>query len=94
MKLVGATNWFIRIPFMLEGLLQGFAGAAVAYGIVWIGRGIVESRVVGSQNDVALFKQFLVTPADVAGTGILLLLVGIGVGTIGSALAVRRFLDV
>ncbi len=94
MKLVGATNWFIRIPFMLEGLLQGFAGAAVAYGIVWIGRGIIESRINGAENDVALFKQFLVTPGDVAGTGILLLLVGIFVGTIGSALAVRRFLDV
>ena len=94
MKLVGATNWFIRIPFMLEGLLQGLAGAVVAYGIVWLGRGVVESRVVGARNDVQLFKQFLVTTGDVTGTGILLLLVGVGVGTIGSALAVSRFLDV
>jgi len=94
MKLVGATNWFIRIPFMLEGLLQGFLGAAAAYGIVWIGRAVIYNRVVEAESDVALFKQFLVTPSDVAATGLLLLVVGVLVGTVGSALAVRRFLDV
>jgi cell division transport system permease protein len=94
MKLVGATNWFIRIPFMLEGLIQGLAGAALAYGIVWIGRDLIQSRITGARNDIQLFKQFLVTSGDVAGTGILLLVVGVLVGTVGSALAVSRFLDV
>ncbi|MEA2973631.1 MAG: cell division transport system permease protein [Actinomycetota bacterium] len=94
MKLVGATNWFIRIPFMLEGLIQGLAGAALAYGIVWIGRDLIQGRITGARNDIQLFKQFLVTSGDVAGTGILLLVVGVLVGTVGSALAVSRFLDV
>jgi cell division transport system permease protein len=94
MKLVGATNWFIRVPFMLEGLLQGLAGAAMAFGIVWIGRSVIQDRIAGSRNDIQLFKQFLVTASDVTGTGILLLVVGVVVGTVGSLLAVSRFLDV
>ena len=94
MKLVGATNWFIRVPFMLEGLLQGLAGAAVAFGVVWIGRGLIESHITSARNDIQLFKQFLVTSHDVVGTGIFLLLVGVIVGTVGSAVAVSRFLDV
>jgi cell division transport system permease protein len=94
MKLVGATNSFIRIPFMLEGLLQGLAGAAIAYGVVWLGRDLIQNQVNSARNDIQLFKQFLVTSSDVAGTGILLLVVGVVVGTVGSALAVSRFLDV
>jgi cell division transport system permease protein len=94
MKLVGATNWFIRVPFMLEGLIQGLLGALLAYGIVWIGRDLIQSRITGARNDIQLFKQFLVTGSDVAGTGILLLIVGVLVGTVGSAFAVSRFLDV
>jgi cell division transport system permease protein len=94
MKLVGATNWFIRVPFMLEGLVQGLAGAAIAFGVVWVGRGLIESRISSARNDIQLFKQFLVTSNDVMGTGIFLLLVGVIVGTVGSAVAVTRFLDV
>jgi cell division transport system permease protein len=94
MKLVGATNWFIRVPFMLEGLLQGLIGAALAFAVVWVGRDVIQSRISGARNDIQLFKQFLVTGSDVTGTGILLLIVGVVVGTVGSALAVSRFLDV
>ncbi|MGH9224840.1 MAG: permease-like cell division protein FtsX [Acidimicrobiales bacterium] len=94
MKLVGATNWFIRLPFMFEGLIQGLAGAALAFGTVWLGRGLIEGRINEAQNDIQLFKQFLVSSNDVMGTGIFLLLVGVVVGTAGSLLAVSRFLDV
>ena len=36
MKLVGASNWFVRVPFMAEGLVQGAIGAGFAFGLVWI----------------------------------------------------------
>ena len=94
MKLVGATNWFIRVPFMLEGMIQGLVGAGIAFGVITIGRGLIESRVSSARNDIQLFRQFLVTSNDVMGTGILLLIVGAIVGTVGSAVAVSRFLDV
>jgi len=94
MKLVGASNWFIRVPFMLEGLVQGVIGAVAACSMVWVLRAFFQSWIQGSHSDVQLFKQFLVTGADVTGTGILLLLVGMFVGTVGSAVAVSRFLDV
>ena len=51
-------------------------------------------RYVSKPEAFEEFKQFLVTGADVTGTGILLLMVGVVVGTVGSALAVSRFLDV
>src|SRR5690554_7491598 len=38
MRLVGATNWFIRWPFMIEGLIVGLLGAASAVGILWLGK--------------------------------------------------------
>jgi cell division transport system permease protein len=94
MKLVGATNWFIRIPFMLEGLVQGILGAAAAFSLVVLLRNFFQSWIQGSNSDVQLFKQFLVTGNDVMGTGILLVIVGMVVGAVGSAVAVSRFLDV
>ena len=90
MKLVGATNWFIRIPFMLEGLVQGVAGAAAAFGVVWVVRNFAQNAV----RNVELFRQFAVSTTDVASTGIFLVFVGAMVGAVGSAFAVTRFLDV
>lgn len=94
MKLVGASNWFIRVPFMLEGLVQGVIGAVAAFSMVWVLRNFFQSWIQSSNSDVQLFKQFLVTSTDVMGTGALLLLVGMTVGVVGSAVAVSRFLDV
>jgi cell division transport system permease protein len=90
MKLVGATNWFIRIPFMLEGMFQGVVGAAFAILFMWFGRTIIERLI----EDNSLLGQFVVSGGDVLGTGIFILVVGAIVGGLGSAVAVSRFLDV
>jgi cell division transport system permease protein len=92
MKLVGGTNWFIRLPFMLEGLLQGFIGAVIAFALVYLGAGRLQNAI--SNSSTSLFKSFSVSSSQIAGTGILMLLVGAAVGAIGSAIAVSRFLDV
>ena len=92
MKLVGATNWFIRIPFMLEGLVQGLVGGAVAAFLVSIGRLFLQRNLEASS--LQLIQQMLVSGREVGGTAIFLVIVGAAVGTIGSLVAVRRFLDV
>ena len=93
MKLVGATNWFIRVPFMLEGMVQGLIGAGLAWLLVWGGRTVIQDRIQHARN-LDFFKQFFVTTSDVVGTGIFLVAVGVVLGTVGSAVAVSRFLDV
>lgn len=91
MKLVGATNWFIRVPFMLEGFLQGLLGALLAFGAVL---GIRSIMVRVSQNpEYNLINQVGVTMSQTLGTGMAVLAVGILVGVGGSLVAVHRFLD-
>jgi cell division transport system permease protein len=90
MKLVGATNWFIRVPFMLEGMIQGLLGAAASFALVFAGR----SLLTGAMRNNSLLSQFVVSGSDVLGTGIFILTMGAFVGAVGSAIAVSRFLDV
>jgi cell division transport system permease protein len=92
MKLVGATNWFIRIPFMLEGVFAALSGALVAGVIVFAGNAFLFSRV----GDAIQFLGPVLSFSTGELVGVLLLLVGVGiaVGLIGSTLALRRFLEV
>ena len=90
MKLVGATNWFIRVPFMLEGMVQGIVGATAAFAVV----AIVRNLLVGAVGSNVLGNQMLPPAGDVVGTGLFVLFAGAAIGALGSAFAVRRFLDV
>jgi cell division transport system permease protein len=56
MKLVGATNWFIRVPFMFEGLIQGVLGGLLAFGTVW-GYNYSIRRWLGSSDSVIVLLQ-------------------------------------
>ncbi len=93
MKLVGATNWFIRLPFMMEGLLQGLAGGFVAAVLVFLFRnGIL--NVISDPTLTQGLRKIQATSAEGRNTGLLLLLIGAGIGATSSALAVRRHLKV
>jgi cell division transport system permease protein len=92
MKLVGATNWFIRVPFMLEGLVQGLLGSAVAVFVVLLanlGVGYLVHRY-----HVSVLSSTVLPAHDVLMTELIVVLVGAVVGVAGSTVAVRRFLDV
>ncbi|HUR78662.1 MAG TPA: permease-like cell division protein FtsX [Acidimicrobiales bacterium] len=93
MKLVGATNWFIRLPFMLEGLLQGLAGGLVAALLVYVFRGPI-FEVVSDPTITQSLRKIQATASEARNTGLVLMLTGAGVGALSSALAVRRHLRV
>ncbi len=90
MRLVGATAWFIRLPFMFEGLVQGLIGSIVAVGIVLLGDLGIRSLL----HRFAEFRSAVVPGHDVVVTEIVVVIVGIVVGVAGSAVAERRFLSV
>jgi cell division transport system permease protein len=91
MKLVGASNWFVRIPFMAEGLIQGAIGAGLAIGGVYFIKVIV-TNLLDNRDD--LLQVFYVTNADAFWIAMVVLLIGAGIGALGSAIGLRRFLDV
>ena len=93
MKLVGATNWFIRVPFMLEGLIQGLIGSALAIAAMFGLNQFFESRLQ-SQDGVPLLSDFVVTNSNVLVTCVTIGVAGALVGLISSAVAATWFLDV
>jgi cell division transport system permease protein len=91
MKLVGATNWFIRGPFMLEGFLCGLVGSVLAVILLVLGKTIALPSILphiggGTGSDVHSLS-FTFNALALLGTGLLL-------GAMGSGLTLRRFLQV
>jgi cell division transport system permease protein len=93
MKLVGATNWFIRIPFMLEGLLQGLLGALAACGGLWVLNTAWQNGVAGFKPGTGI-SSLIVPSGYLSGVMLMMLVIGAIVGAVGSAIAASRFLDV
>jgi cell division transport system permease protein len=91
MKLVGASNWFVRVPFMAEGLVQGLIGAGLAVGVV-------VALKVGFDNwfnsPTGFFREFYVTSSDATLVALYVLALGIVIGLVGSLIGLRRFLRV
>jgi len=93
MKLVGATNWFIRVPFMLEGLLQGLIGAVVSCGGLWALNSAWTNGVAGFKPGTGI-SSLIVPSGYLSGVMLVILIIGALAGAIGSAIAASRFLDV
>ncbi|MEY2461775.1 MAG: cell division transport system permease protein [Acidimicrobiaceae bacterium] len=91
MKLVGATNWFIRIPFMAEGLVQGILGSVIGIGTVAALKSWMLPTLVSGGG---IWSGFHIEPADLQKTSFVLIGAGALVGIFGSAVAATRFLDV
>ncbi len=89
MKLVGATNWFIRIPFMLEGVIQGVIGTAGAVSLLLVTKPVF-TRLARSFQ----FLNLNVSIVEVLEHSAILLLFGVVIGALGSLLGLRRFLEV
>jgi cell division transport system permease protein len=93
MKLVGATNWFIRLPFMLEGLLQGLVGGVVASGAMLLFNANWTQGVQSFPSESG-FGAFVVTGSYPMWIVFWIVVLGMLVGAIGSGTAASRFLDV
>ena len=89
MRLVGATNWFIRWPFVIEGLVVGFLGAAVAVVLLWVAK-------VAIVDPWADRFALIAAPRTISFTLLVfvLLAAGMAVSAAGSGLTLRRFLRI
>lgn len=90
MRLVGASNWFIRTPFLMEGVIQSLIGAVLAIGslsIVWL-------YILPALKESLTFLPLTLSGAAAAQVALILVVSGIVIGLIGSGLAMRRYLKV
>jgi cell division transport system permease protein len=87
MKLVGATDWFIRWPFVIEGIIVGAVGAFIAIVVLGVTK-------VALLDPLANNWTLIAAPRTIPFTALVavLLIAGIGVSALGSGLSLRRFL--
>ena len=89
MKLVGATNWFVRGPFMLEGLLCGLGGSLLAVVLLVVGKEVALPSILPHLNGGSG-----VHALPFALNALALVAAGLLLGAAGSGLTLRRFLQV
>jgi cell division transport system permease protein len=89
MRLVGATNWFIRWPFVFEGLLVGVLGAGIAVGILWLGKVTVVDPLSTNFGLVNNLQTTSFGPLVA-----ILVAAAMAVSALGSGITLRRFLRI
>ncbi|ABW19794.1 permease-like cell division protein FtsX [Alkaliphilus oremlandii] len=93
MKDVGATNWFIRWPFLLEGMLLGLIGAALSIGIVYFGYQYAFNLI--TSKFYVVFGSYMISVNTMLNKIIWMFgILGTGVGALGSIISLRRYLKV
>lgn len=92
MKYVGATNWFVRGPFLIEGIFLGIISSMIAAALTWVIYIQIE-KLIG--DDVMVILSSPLVPADYLAINLLVifLAIGISVGASGSIVSMRKFLD-
>ncbi len=92
MKMVGATNGFIRLPFVVEGFTLGMTGAVLAFGLEWLGYDALVQRVEGIDSlqlfHFVEFQEILLPLVAIFAAA------GMFVGIVGSWTSIRKFMDV
>lgn len=90
MRLVGATNWFIRIPFIVEGIIQGLLGGLVAVGVTTA----LGAAWKSTADDMgrSLLSQFVWEPSQQSTISLVLLAVGVVVGAVGAFVSTLWYL--
>lgn len=91
LRLVGATSWFIRAPFLIEGALWGAGGGALAGALLWLSDRMLATSLARTMGDLVEGLE-LTSWSPTLALG--MLGAGTALGVLGSALAVRRFLEV
>lgn len=90
MKYVGATDWFIRWPFLLEGMVLGLVGAFVAVLLLVEAYG----ALLGQAQSTLAFLPLIPRQPFLSYVSVVLLLSGMAIGALGSAISLRKFLNV
>lgn len=92
MKMCGATNWFVRWPFIFEGMVLGLIGAVVSFFLEWGIYGLI-TTAIGEYGGLQLIA---VVPFQTLATQVLGIFTaaGLAIGAGGSFLAIRKFLQV
>ena len=88
MKLVGAGNWFVRIPFLLEGMFEGLVGSLLAVAPVWM----VFAQIAPRFQDADSLITVTIEPLFMAQWGIVMVVFGVAAGFFGSAIGMWGFL--
>ena len=90
MKYVGATNWFIRWPFLMEGMVLGFLGAIVATVLLRNLYSAVTAKIYSTLAFLPLIPEY----PFLNHITLLLLVVGTAIGALGSTISLKRFMNV